>query len=250
MRVIATFVILVVSGFVLPASAQDGAKVARGAVQAGKELEGHIAKIAAAKGRFDLSAAPAAPLFSKVFDTRTLRSLSPSAGADLPWLSEWLGASGNVYMAIINFGTDPKSETYLQGVQANVERYEDEITSAIDFMLRLFPRVSNSAAAYAKSLTEAERNQPKRQKGLENIRDGYMKSVSGAIAFAGGDLKPANARTVSLVLRETVPDWGQVASPEQRTELSDLLSQAQEAVKDPDAHADLAAAAQALSAIK
>lgn len=250
MRVIAAFVILVVAGFVLPASAQDGAKASRGAVQAGKELEGFIARSAAAKSRFDLSAEPAAPLFSKVFDTRTLRSLPPSAGADLPWLSDWLGVSGNVYMAIINFGADPKSEAYLQGVQANVERYEDEITSAIDFMLRLFPRVANSATDYAKSLTEAERNQPKRQKGLENIRGGYMKSVSGAIAFAGGDLKPTNARTVSLALRETVSDWGQVASSEQRTELSELLSQAQEAVKDPDAQANLAATAQALSAIK
>jgi hypothetical protein len=250
MRGVAALIILAVVGAALPAAAQDGPKAARGAVQAGKDLESYIGKTAAAKEKLNLSAPPAAPLFARVFDNKTLRALPPSGSADLPWLSDWLNATASSYLAIVNFGTDPKSESYLQGVQTNVENYEDEITTALDFMLRLFPRVVNSVNAYAQSLTEAERNQPQRLSGLANVRGGYVKSLSGAIMFMGGGVKPANARIASLVLRDTVQDWAAIATPEQRAEIKNLLSQAQAAVNDPQAQGDLAAALQTLAAIK
>lgn len=250
MHGLATLAVLALVAFALPAAAQDGPKASRAAVQAAKDLERHVGKTAAAKEKLVLSTAPAAPLFAKVFDTKTLRALPPSGSADLPWLSDWLNAAATAYTAIVNFGTDPKSENYLQGVQANIESYEDEITTALDFMLRLFPRVMNSVNAYAQSLTEAERNQPQRQKGLANVRGGYLKSLSGAISFLGGGVKPGNARIAALVLRDTVQDWAAIASPEQRAEIAKLLSQAQAAVSDPQAQGDLAAASQALAAVK
>jgi hypothetical protein len=250
MRSLAAVIVVAIVGLALPAAAQDGLKASRGAVQAGKELVTHIGKTAAAKEKLNLSTPPAAPLFARVFDTRTLRALPPSGSADLPWLSDWLNTTATSYMAIVNFGTDPKSESYLQGVQANVESYEDEITTALDFMLRLFPRVMNSVNAYAQSLTEAERNQPQRQKGLANVRGGYVKSLSGAISFLGGGVKPGNARMAALVLRDTVQDWAAVATPEQRAEIKDLLAQAQTAVSDPQAQGDIAATLQTLAAVK
>ncbi len=250
MRGLAASIVFAFVSFAMPAVAQDGPKASQAAVQAAKGLEIYIAKTAAAKEKLSLSTPPAATLFAKVFDTKTLRGLPPSGSADLSWLSDWLNATATSYMAIINFGTDPKSETYLQGVQANVDSYEDEITTALDFMLRLFPRVMNSVNAYAQSLTEAERNQPQRQKGLANVRGGYVKSLSGAISFLGGGVKPGNARIASLVLRDTAQDWATIATPEQRAEIANLLSQAQAAVSDPQAQGDLAAASQALAAVK
>src|SRR5262245_31087084 len=91
------------------AIAQDGAKVSAGAIQASKDFMGYLDKTAAAKGKPNLAAPPAAPLFDKIFDTKILSSLPAPSAKDLSWQSEWLGASANSYMALINFGTNPQA---------------------------------------------------------------------------------------------------------------------------------------------
>ena len=166
-----------------------------GAVQAAKEFTSYIGKTAAAKAKPDLTAPPAAPLFGKIFDTKALAALPAPTAKDLSWASEWLGAGANSYMALLNFGTNPQAPDYQQAVEDNVQRYEDEISNAMNFMIRLMPRVAIAARGFMQSLSEAERNQPTRQQGVKNIRDGYMQTVSGATSFVGRWTESAECKT-------------------------------------------------------
>lgn len=232
------------------AFAQEGPKLSAGAVQAAKEFTGHIGKTAAAKAKLDLTVPPAAPLFAKIFDTKALATLPAPTAKDLSWASEWLGASANSYMALLNFGTNPQAPDYQQAVEDNVQRYEDEISNAMNFMIRLMPRVAIAARGFMQSLSEAERNQPTRQQGLKNIRDGYMQTVSGAASFVAGGPKVPNARLVARALRDTVDEWRMLASAEERTQLADVVNQARQEVKDQEVSESLTAISSALAATK
>lgn len=232
--------------FASAAFAQDGQKMAAGAVQASKDFNSYLEKTAAAKAKPNLFAPPAAPLFAKIFDTKGLAALPPPTGKDLGWSSEWLGASANSYMALINFGTSQSAPDYQQVLEENVQRHEDEISSAMNFMLRLMPRVVVSARAFMQNLSEAERNQPARQQGVKNIRDGYMQTVSGASTFMAGGVKLPNARLVARALSDTVSEWRELATPEERKQLTDVISQARQSVKDAEAETILSAISAAL----
>jgi hypothetical protein len=207
------------------ANAQDGPKLSSGAVQASKEFNGYLEKTAAAKGKPNLATPPAAPLFAKIFDTKALTALPAPTAKDLSWTSEWLGASANSYMALINFGTNPQAPDYQKVLEDNVQVYEDEISNAMDFMA---------------ALSTPERNQPARQQGVKNIRDGYMQTVSGATSFVAGGVKVPNARLVARALRDTVDEWSALTTPEERTQLIEVINQARESVKDADAEESLA----------
>ena len=168
----------------------------------------------------------------------------------MSWQSEWLGASANSYMALLNFGTEPNAPNYQQILEDNVLRYEDEISLAMDFMLRLMPRVVISARGFMQTLPEKERTSPTRQQGLQRVRDGYMQTVSGATSFVSGGPKAPNAKLVSRALRDTVDEWRAVATPEERTQLLNILSQARQNVKDAEAIDSLVAVSAALAATK
>lgn len=225
--------------FAHAASAQDGPKLSSGAVQASKDFTGYLDKTAAAKAKPDFAAPPAAPLFAKIFDTKALASLPTPTAKDLSWTSEWLGASATSYMAMINFGTNPQASDYQKVLEDNVQRYEDEISNAMTFMLRLMPRVSIAARAFMQSLSTPERNQPARQQGFKNIRDGYMQTVSGASSFVAGGVKNPNARLVARALRDTVEEWVTLSTPEERAQFVEVLNQAREGIKDGETQESL-----------
>ena len=136
-------------------------------------------------------------------------------------------------MALLNFGTNPQAPDYQQAVEDNVQRYEDEISNAMNFMIRLMPRVAIAARGFMQSLSEAERNQPTRQQGVKNIRDGYMQTVSGATSFVAGGPKVPNARLVARALRDTVDEWRALASADERTQLVDVINQARQGCERP-----------------
>ena len=165
----------------------------------------------------------------------------------MSWESEWLGVSANSYMAVINFGTNPQAPDYQQALEDNVQRYEDEISLAMEFMLRLMPRMVTSARSFMQTLSEAERNSPTRQKGLSDIRSGYMQTVSGATSFVAGGPKLPNAKLVARALRDTVDDWRVLASAEERAQLVNVVNQARGNVKDADAEESLAIILSALN---
>jgi hypothetical protein len=153
-------------------------------------------------------------------------------------------------MALLNFGTNPQAPDYQQAVEDNVQRYEDEISNAMNFMIRLMPRVAIAARGFMQALSEAERNQPTRQQGVKNIRDGYMQTVSGATSFVAGGPKVPNARLVARALRDTVDEWRALASADERTQLADIINEARKEVKDRETEESLTAIASALAATK
>lgn len=232
--------------FVPSAIAQEGPKLSAGAVQASKEFTSYLDKTAAAKAKPNLAAPPAAPLFAKIFDTKALASLQAPTAKDLSWQSDWLGACASSYMGLLNFGTNPQAQNYQEIVEENVLRHEDEISNAMNFMLRLMPRVVVSARAFMQSLSEAERNQPTRQQGVKSIRDGYMQTVSGATSFLAGGPKMPNARLVARALSDTVAEWRELASPDERKQLADVINQARQTLKDAEAEVILVTLSSAL----
>jgi hypothetical protein len=240
--IVLSFIVL----FAPTAFAQEGQKLTAGAAQASKEFTSYLEKTAAAKGKPNLFAPPAAPLFAKIFDAKALATLPPPTAKDLSWSSEWLGASASSYMAIINFGTTPQAANYQQVLEENVQRHEDEISNAMNFMLRLMPRVVVSAREFMQNLPEAERNQPTRQQGVKNIRDGYMQTVSGASSFVAGGVKVPNARLVARALSDTVAEWRELASADERKQLAEVIGQARQTIKDPEAETILGAISAAL----
>jgi hypothetical protein len=237
---------LVVLFIVSAAAAQEGQKLSTGAAQAAKEFTAYLDKTAAAKARPSLTAPPAAALFGRIFDTKALTSLPAPTAKDLPWQSEWLGAGANSYMALLNFGTHPQAPNYQQAVEENIVAFEDEISSAMNFMLRLMPRVVVSARAFMQTLSEAERNQPSRQQGAKSVRDGYMQTVSGAASFVAGGPKAPNARLVARALSDTVAQWRDLASPDERKQLAGIVNQARQSVKDAESETILGALSAAL----
>lgn len=245
MRLTATALALVVA-FSSAAIAQEGPKLSAGALQASKEFTGYLDKTAAAKGKPNLTASPAAPLFARIFDTKVLASLPAPTAKDLSWSSEWLGASASSYMALLNFGTNPQAPNYQQAVEENVQLYEDEISNAMNFMLRLMPRVVVSARAFLQTLSASERTSPARQQGVQRIRDGYMQTVSGATSFVAGGPKVPNARLIARALSDTVAEWRELASADERKQLIDVINQARQNVKDAEVETVLGAISAAM----
>ncbi len=250
MRQIVALLTLVILSVSTPASAQDGPRLSLAAVQASKEFKAYLDKAAAEKTQLDLAAPPGSTLFATIFDTKAVEALPAATGADLPWLSEWLGVAASSYVGIINLGSDPKGEPLQKAVQENVARYEDQLSVAMDFLLRLMPRMAIAADAFMQALSEKERNLPVRQQGMAQVRSGYMQTVSGAVTFIGGGPKVDNARLLAKALQDTVDVWGKLANPEERNQLLSLLAQARAGAKDPTVDDQLIAVSAALAAIK
>ena len=250
MRPIVALIALFFATSLTPAMAQDGPRLSLAAVQASKEFKAYMDKTAAAKGQLELSVPPASGPFAKIFDTKSLQALPPSTGPDLAWLSEWLGVAATSYVGIVNFGADPKGEALQQAVLNNVERYEDELATAMNFLLRLMPRVAVSATAFMQKLPEKDRNAPVRQQGVAQIRSGYLQTVSGAITFISGGPKAQNSQLVSIALRDTVGEWSKLATSDERTTLLTLLAQARTGAKDAQVEDSLLAVSTAVAAVK
>lgn len=250
MRQIVALLALVVLSLSTPAAAQDGPRLSLAAVQASKDFKAYLDKAAADKTPLDLSTPPGSTLFATIFDTKAVEALPTPAGSDLPWLSEWLGVAASSYVGIINVGADPKGEPLQKAVQENVARYEDKLSIAMDFLLRLMPRMAVAADAFMQALPEKERNLPARQQGLAQVRSGYMQTVSGALTFISGGPKVDNARLLAKALRDTVDAWSKRANAEERTQFLSLLAQARTGAKDSAVDDQLIAVSTAVAAIK
>lgn len=250
MRHIVALLVLVFLGFPSQAPAQDGPRLSLAAVQASKEFKTYLDKTATEKGQLSFSEPPGSTLFATIFDANAVQSLPAPTGADLPWLSEWLGVAASSYVGIINVGADPKGEPLQKIVQENVVRYEDKLSVAMDFLLRLMPRMAIAADAFMQALPEKERSLPARQQGMAQVRGGYMQTVSGALTFIGGGPKVDNARLLAKALRDTVDVWSTRADAEERKQFLSQLAQARTGAKDPAVDDQLIAVSTAIAAIK
>ena len=246
-QIVALLILVLTLVFSSSAPAQDGSRLSLTAVEAAKGFKIHLEQTAAAKSQLDLSAPPGSTLFDKIFDTQAIQTLPPPAATDLPWLSEWLNVAATTYLSIVKFGADPKAEPMQKAVQENVVRNEDRLSLAMDFLLRLMPRMTVSADAFMQSLPEKDRNLPTRKQGMDQVRSGYLQTVSGALSFISGDPKTDNARLLARALLDTVDTWSKLASAEERTQLLGLLAQARTGAKDPTVDDDLIAVSKVIA---
>ncbi len=249
MRQIVALLILTLA-LLSPAPAQDGSRLSLTAVQAAKEFKVYLDQTATAKGQLDLSAPPGSALFEKIFDTKAIQTLPAPTAIDLPWLSEWLNVAASTYLGIVNFGADPKGDPMQKTVQENVIRHEDKLALAMDFLLRLMPRMTVSADAFMQALPEKDRNVQTRQQGMGQIRSGYIQTISGALTFISGGPKADNSRLLARALRDTVDVWSKLASTEERQQLLSLLAQARTGAKDPAVDDNLIVVSKVLADIK
>lgn len=250
MRQIVALLVLVILGFPSQVAAQDGPRLSLAAVQASKDFKAYLDKTANEKNQPDLSSPPGSTYFATIFDAKAVEALPEPTSSDLPWLSEWLGVAASSYIGIINFGADPKAEPLQKAVQDNVARYEDKLSVAMDFLLRLMPRMAIAADAFMQALPEKERDLPARQQGMAQVRSGYMQTVAGALTFIGGGPKADNARLLAKALLDTVDVWSKRANGEERTQFLSQLAQARTGAKDPTVDNHLLAVSTAVAAIK
>jgi len=233
--------LLLLFGAVQVAAAQDGARASVGAVIAAKELQTHFDQLSATQSTPDYSKPPASELFRAIFNTAAIPKAGATTPKDLNWLLEWVGASSGAYGAMLNFGAAPGAPLTSAVAAKNIIQYEDEMSRAMEFLLRISPRLASTAVSFMESLPEKERNQPVRQQGLARMRSGLMQTLSGSVTFLGSQPKANNARMLAAALRDTAPEWVRFTTADDRTNVLGLLAKARTTAKDDKVTDDLLA---------
>jgi hypothetical protein len=248
-------IFLTIAGLMLlaaPAAASDGKEAAARAVAAAQALKLEASQAAAAGKRLDFTKGPASEHLNRIFDSKAFAGLPPAGAADMPWMLDWLGAVSTTNHTLMDFGSDPKSTTQpdFTVIARNLRDYEDQITIAMAFQQRLFPRVLESGYEFLASLPEAERT-PVRLKGLEKVMASYLDTIKGAICFAGDStIKPANARMVAAAVRELADTWIELTEDDIRKQFVDLVTAALQGTKDEEIAQHFRAIQGALGAAK
>jgi len=235
-----------------PAAASDGKETAARAVTAAEALKQHASQAAAAGKRLDFTSAPASGHLNRIFDSKAFAALPPPAAGDMEWMLNWLGAVSTTNHTLMDFGSNPKPGTQpdLAVITRNVRDYEDQITIAMAFQQRFFPRMLESGYEFLASLPEAERT-PVRLDGLAGVMASYLETIKGAICFAGDSTtKPANARMIAAAVREAADTWIELTEDDSRKEFSGLVTTALQSMKDEETARHFRAIQAALGAAK
>jgi hypothetical protein len=235
-----------------PAAASDGKQAAARAVAAAEALQQQAAQAVAAGKRLDLTVAPASEHLRRVFDATSFAELPPAAASDMPWIIDWMGAVSTANHTLYEFGAAPTGTRQLDlaVLTRNVREYEDQMTVAMIFQQRLFPRALEAAYEFLGSLAENERT-PVRLEGLKRMVDGYLGTVRGALCFASDStIKPANARMIAGAMRESADIWIELTEDDTRTQFISLLIAAQQQTKDKETATHFRAIQAALEAAK
>jgi hypothetical protein len=235
-----------------PAAASDAEQAAARAVAAAQALKQQAVETAAAGKKLDFTSGPASEYLNRIFDSKAFAELPPAADSDMPWMLDWIGAVTTTNHTLLDFGSDPKRTTQpdFAVLARNVHDYEDQITVAMVFQQRLFPRVLESGYEFLASLPEAERT-PVRLEGLAKMVDGYLDSVKGALGFAADStIKPTNARMIAAAARASAELWIELTEEDARREFVALVTAAQRQTKDKETAQHFRAIQAALGAAK
>lgn len=235
-----------------PAMASDGKQAAARAVAAAEALKQQAVETAAAGKQLDFTSGPASEHLNRIFDSKAFAELPPAADSDMPWMLDWIGAVTTTNHTLLDFGSDPERTTQpdFAVLARNVHDYEDQITVAMVFQQRLFPRVLESGYEFLASLPEAERT-PVRLKGLAGVMASYLETIKGSICFAGDStIKPANARMIAAAVREAAETWIDLTEDDSRKQFISLVTTALQSTKDVETAQHFRAIQAALGAAK
>jgi hypothetical protein len=228
-----------------PALAQtphDGATITAEAKDAATRLQAYLDGVFKSGGRPDFSKPPASDLLGQVFNVKQLEALPPAQARDLPWLLDWFVAANEVNKSIAFFGIAPPVtlQTDPAALQRNLTDYEDQLSAAFNFLLRISARQFQAMFVFLDQLPPAQRT-PVRMEGLNKMRIGEAEMVRGELEWIAAGMKPANARLVSAALR----DIGAVVSTAillaDRPALLAMLDKARAAVRDEETRSNLSA---------
>jgi hypothetical protein len=235
-----------------PAAASDGKEAAARALEAAQALKRHAAQVATSGKRLDLTVAPASEHFRRIFDAKGFAELPPAAASDMEWIGDWIGAVSITNHTLYEFGADPKrpGQPDLAVLARNVSEYEDQMTVAMIFQQRLFPRVMEAGYEFLVSLPEDERT-PVRLKGLAGVVVNYLETIRASICFAGDNtIKPANARMIAATVRESIEVWSEYLEDDMHKQFISVLTTAQQQTKDTETAEQFRAIQTALEAAK
>jgi hypothetical protein len=231
--------LLIALALASPAFAQtprdDGASIAAEAKDAATQLQAYLDGVLKDGGRPDFSKPPASDLLGQVFNLKRLEALPPAQGGDLPWLMDWATAANGVNKSILFFGIAPPVtlQTDSAALQRNVTDYEDQEAAGANFMFRISAREIQAGFAFLDELAPAQRT-PVRMEGLNKMRIAEAKMVLSDLGWIAAGMKPANARLVSVAIRDTGAVLVTAILPADRPTILAMLDKAQAAAKDEE----------------
>jgi hypothetical protein len=230
------------------AQAQDGARDAAAARDAAQAFRVYVEGVAKKGERPDLTRLEVAALLDRIFDLDALNALPPAQGSDLPWLLDWMEAANVANKLFTRYGSKPGGGPDLPAIERNMAEYEDQIAAALNFLIRGQAREAVSSNLFWEGLAPEQRSRV-RERGFPDPRNSMAEFILSAICSgvtSGG--KPANARLVAAVIRDTSEVWASYFLPQQRSRILEQLAGYTRLVPDETARADLTAFAAALQA--
>jgi hypothetical protein len=242
-------ILLVLLALASPALAQDGARDAAAAREAAQAFRLYVEGVAKNGERPDLTRPEVAALLGRIFDLGALNALPPAQASDLPWLLDWIEAANATYKLFTRYGSKPGPQPDLAAIARNMTEYEDQIATAINFLIRGQAREAVASNMFMAGL-RPEQHTRVREEGLAGARRStaeFILSTVCAVIESGG--KPANARLVAAAISDTREVWASFFLPQDRPRVIEQLAGLSKRVPDETARADLAAFTAALQAL-
>lgn len=227
-RSIALLCVLVLGA---PAFAADGPAIAARAQQAAAGLQAYHDSVLRAGKRPDYTTAPAAGLLRGVFDAEALAALPLPTSGDVAWLMEWSAAANAANRQIMLFGMQPGAAPDEALMKRNIDDYEDQVTVAMDVIVRLSARALDAMVLYLGELPK-EQVTHVRLEGFQMARSGGGNVLQGVLISAAHAQRPANARVLMAAVDDTRDTWVSAVLPDDRARIVGLLKQMPRAVSD------------------
>jgi len=216
---------------VCPVFAADGAQAAAVAKESAKAFKDYVRDLARSGGRPDYSKEPVAQYLRRIFDSETLAALPPPRGGDMDWLSEWHESADIGIWVLARFGQE-KGRDISQTIERNAYEYENEIATAVAFILHLRARVVRTA--------EISEN----RKAVQFFGHGVVEAVSFALEIMLDRRKPQDARLIMAAVHDTVSAWAPYTSATKRKRILGQLEEIR--VANVDVGVNVAAISEAI----
>jgi hypothetical protein len=228
------------------ASAANGAQAAAAAKEAAKAFGDYAAGVARSGESPDYVRPPVAEHFRRIFDADTLASLSSPQPEDIGWVTNWAESAESSFKILAMFGVQ-KDIDIDAAIARNMVTYENEIATALAFMMHLNARVVSTATIFVTPAREQQLTEEFRKTLLERAELGLVAShrlvdtVLSATQTMSNRLKPQNAALMMSAVRETLPAWAPYASANKRDRILKQLEQVRAANAGAGIDEDVAA---------
>jgi len=225
----AAAVFLLLGVAILPASAQDGPRIAASAKQSAEALAAYIQEATSARRRPDYSKPPVSDYLRNIIDFETFAALPPPQAGDVSWLLAWNNSVNRAFKMMMYFGATSESDMK-QAMVLNLTENEDAIMRAMAFEVRLGSRMMQTMPLFMAALPPEDPKRTEiRKAGIKRAQRGLVETVQGTSMSLTGPMQPQNALRLAEALRDTAPVWAPLATASERAELLKLFKKAADA---------------------